>query len=160
MRDGEERLDEVRGNSGAELRYRRSGENERRCGTLNVQRHHYLGHQHLPGAQLRYFVHAAGEIVAVLRFGVSAWSNRALRPSGGRANSAAAATSRVFLTTGSTLSRVRCTAGTIVGPAWRVRCRDVPDSARAGRFSAAGATQRRPASDKQRLTVTSASTVV
>jgi hypothetical protein len=38
-----------------------------------VQRHHYLGHQPLPGAQLRYFVRAAGEIVAVLGFGASAW---------------------------------------------------------------------------------------
>lgn len=41
-----------------------------------VQRHHYLGHQPLPGAQLRYFVRAAGEIVAVLGFGASAWKIR------------------------------------------------------------------------------------
>jgi hypothetical protein len=38
-----------------------------------IERHHYLGHQLLPGAQLRYFVRAAGEIVAVLGFGASAW---------------------------------------------------------------------------------------
>lgn len=38
-----------------------------------VQRHHYLGHQPMPGAQLRYFVRAAGHIVAALGFGASAW---------------------------------------------------------------------------------------
>lgn len=38
-----------------------------------VERHHYLGHQLLPGAQLRYFVRTAGEIIAVLGFGASAW---------------------------------------------------------------------------------------
>lgn len=38
-----------------------------------MQRHHYLGHQLMPGAQLRYFVHADGEVVALLGFGASAW---------------------------------------------------------------------------------------
>jgi len=38
-----------------------------------IQRHHYLGHQLMPGAQLRYFVRAAGHIVAALSFGASAW---------------------------------------------------------------------------------------
>ena len=38
-----------------------------------IQRHHYLGHQLMPGAQLRYFVRAAGQIVAALGFGASAW---------------------------------------------------------------------------------------
>ena len=41
-----------------------------------IQRHHYLGHQLLPGAQLRYFVRAAGEIVALLGFGASAWKTK------------------------------------------------------------------------------------
>lgn len=41
-----------------------------------IQRHHYLGHQLMPGAQLRYFVRAAGEIVALLSFGASAWKTR------------------------------------------------------------------------------------
>lgn len=41
-----------------------------------IQRHHYLGHQSLPGAQLRYFVRTAGEIVALLGFGASAWKTR------------------------------------------------------------------------------------
>jgi hypothetical protein len=41
-----------------------------------IERHHYLGHQLLPGAQLRYFVRAAGEIVAVLGFGASAWKTK------------------------------------------------------------------------------------
>lgn len=38
-----------------------------------IDRYHYLGHQTLPGAQLRYFVLAAGEIIACLGFGASAW---------------------------------------------------------------------------------------
>ena len=41
-----------------------------------IERHHYLGHQPLPGAQLRYFVRAAGEIVALLGFGASAWKTK------------------------------------------------------------------------------------
>jgi hypothetical protein len=36
-----------------------------------IERHHYLGHQLMPGAQLRYFVRAAGHIIAAL--GASAW---------------------------------------------------------------------------------------
>ena len=39
-----------------------------------MERHHYLGHQLMPGAQLRYFVRAAGHIVAALGFGASAWN--------------------------------------------------------------------------------------
>lgn len=38
-----------------------------------IERHHYLGHQLMPGAQLRYFVRAAGHIIAALGFGASAW---------------------------------------------------------------------------------------
>lgn len=38
-----------------------------------IQRYHYLGHKPLPGAQLRYFVHAANQIVALLGFGAAAW---------------------------------------------------------------------------------------
>jgi hypothetical protein len=38
-----------------------------------LQRYHYLGHQPLPGAQLRYFVRAAGAVIALLSFGASAW---------------------------------------------------------------------------------------
>ena len=41
-----------------------------------IERHHYLGHQLMPGAQLRYFVRAAGEVVALLSFGASAWKTR------------------------------------------------------------------------------------
>ncbi|MGH8327616.1 MAG: Druantia anti-phage system protein DruA, partial [Steroidobacteraceae bacterium] len=41
-----------------------------------IQRHHYLGHQLMPGAQLRYFVRAAGEVVALLSFGASAWKTQ------------------------------------------------------------------------------------
>jgi hypothetical protein len=38
-----------------------------------IQRHHYLGHQLLPGAQLRYLVRSGGEVIAALGFGASAW---------------------------------------------------------------------------------------
>jgi hypothetical protein len=38
-----------------------------------IERHHYLGHELIPGAQLRYFVRCAGEILALLSFGASAW---------------------------------------------------------------------------------------
>ena len=38
-----------------------------------IQRHHYLGHQLMPGAQLRYFIRAAGEVIALISFGASAW---------------------------------------------------------------------------------------
>ena len=38
-----------------------------------IQRYHYLGHKPLPGAQLRYFVHAVNQIVALLGFGAAAW---------------------------------------------------------------------------------------
>jgi hypothetical protein len=41
-----------------------------------IQRYHYLGHQLLPGAQLRYFVRAAGEVIALLGFGASAWKTQ------------------------------------------------------------------------------------
>ena len=41
-----------------------------------IQRHHYLGHQLMPGAQLRYFVRAAGEVLALLSFGASAWKTQ------------------------------------------------------------------------------------
>jgi hypothetical protein len=38
-----------------------------------IQRYHYLGHQPLPGAQLRYFVRTDSQILAALGFGASAW---------------------------------------------------------------------------------------
>lgn len=41
-----------------------------------IQRHHSLGHQLMPGAQLRYFERAAGEVVALLSFGASAWKTQ------------------------------------------------------------------------------------
>jgi len=41
-----------------------------------IQHHHYLGHQPMPGAQLRYFVRAAGQIIALLSFGASAWKTQ------------------------------------------------------------------------------------
>lgn len=41
-----------------------------------IQRHHYLGHQLIPGAQLRYFVRAAGQVVALMSFGASAWKTK------------------------------------------------------------------------------------
>lgn len=41
-----------------------------------LDRYHYLGYQPLPGAQLRYFVHAGGQLVALLGFGAAAWKTR------------------------------------------------------------------------------------
>lgn len=38
-----------------------------------IERHHYLGRRLVPGAQLRYFVCSAGQILALLSFGASAW---------------------------------------------------------------------------------------
>jgi len=38
-----------------------------------IERHHYLRHELIPGAQLRYFVRCAGETLALLSFGASAW---------------------------------------------------------------------------------------
>lgn len=38
-----------------------------------IDRYHYLGYSPLPGAQLRYFAAARGQIVALLGFGAAAW---------------------------------------------------------------------------------------
>jgi hypothetical protein len=38
-----------------------------------IDRYHYLGYQPLPGAQLRYFARAGGELLALLGFGAAAW---------------------------------------------------------------------------------------
>jgi hypothetical protein len=38
-----------------------------------IDRYHYLGFSPLPGAQLRYFVRAQGQILALLGFGAAAW---------------------------------------------------------------------------------------
>jgi len=41
-----------------------------------LERYHYLGYQPLPGAQLRYFVHAGDQLIALLGFGAAAWKTR------------------------------------------------------------------------------------
>ena len=38
-----------------------------------TERYHYLGHKPLPGAQLRYFIHAEDQPIALLGFGAAAW---------------------------------------------------------------------------------------
>lgn len=38
-----------------------------------IERYHYLGYKPLPGAQLRYFVTANSQILALLGFGAAAW---------------------------------------------------------------------------------------
>jgi len=38
-----------------------------------IDRYHYLGYKKLPGAQLRYFAVASGQILAALGFGAAAW---------------------------------------------------------------------------------------
>ena len=39
-----------------------------------IARYHYLGYCPLPGAQLRYFAHADGRLLAALGFSAAAWS--------------------------------------------------------------------------------------
>lgn len=41
-----------------------------------IQRYHYLGHSPLPGAQLRYFITAGEQIVALTGFGAAAWQTK------------------------------------------------------------------------------------
>ncbi len=50
-----------------------------------IQRHHDLGRQLMPGAQLRYFVRACGEVVALMSFGASAWKTTPCRMRSSRA---------------------------------------------------------------------------
>jgi hypothetical protein len=38
-----------------------------------VDRYHYLGYTPLAGAQMKYFVYARGQLVALMGFGASAW---------------------------------------------------------------------------------------
>ena len=38
-----------------------------------IERYHYLGYKTLPGAQLRYFITAGKQIVALTGFGAAAW---------------------------------------------------------------------------------------
>jgi len=38
-----------------------------------IERHHYLGYEPLPGAQMRYFASSRSQMLAVLGFGASAW---------------------------------------------------------------------------------------
>nr|MBF0223231.1 DUF4338 domain-containing protein [Desulfobulbaceae bacterium] len=38
-----------------------------------IERYHYLGYTPLPGAQLRYFVYAGEQLVALTGFGAAAW---------------------------------------------------------------------------------------
>ena len=41
-----------------------------------IERHHYLGHQLMPGAQMRYFVRGDDQVVALMSFGASAWKTK------------------------------------------------------------------------------------
>lgn len=50
-----------------------AGRSESLLWNAYIERHHYLGHRLIPGAQLRYFVRSGGEVVALLSFGASAW---------------------------------------------------------------------------------------
>jgi hypothetical protein len=45
-----------------------------------IERYHSLGHKPLPGAQLRYFVHAQGQLLALLGFGAAAWQTYGSTP--------------------------------------------------------------------------------
>jgi hypothetical protein len=59
---GELRLSVVRGRS-----------HQARLWNELMARYHYLGYQPLPGAQLRYLVHAGDRLLAALGFGAAAW---------------------------------------------------------------------------------------
>lgn len=52
------------------------GKSDSRLWNAYIQRHHYLGHQLIPGAQLRYFVRMNHAVIALLSFGASAWKVR------------------------------------------------------------------------------------
>ena len=41
-----------------------------------IDRYHYLGHQPLPGANLRYFAKVGDKIIALLGFGAAAWTTK------------------------------------------------------------------------------------
>ncbi len=47
--------------------------NQSRLWNEYIHRYHYLGHKLLPGAQLRYFVYANNQLIALLGFGAAAW---------------------------------------------------------------------------------------
>ena len=49
---------------------------ESRLWNAYIMHHHYLGHQLIPGAQIRYFVRAGAEVIALLSFGASAWKTK------------------------------------------------------------------------------------
>jgi len=55
-----------------ELRLVGTGANSRLWNEF-IQRYHYLGYQTLPGAQLRYWVYAGDQLVALISFGAAAW---------------------------------------------------------------------------------------
>jgi hypothetical protein len=56
------------------LALRRVGtKTESRRWNIYIQRHHYLGHKLLPGAQLRHLVYCAEQPIALLGFGAAAW---------------------------------------------------------------------------------------
>jgi hypothetical protein len=38
-----------------------------------IERYHYLGYKQLPGAQIRYFIYAKDQLVALLSFSAAAW---------------------------------------------------------------------------------------
>ena len=50
-----------------------TGKNQSSLWNEYVQRYHYLGYQPLPGAQIRYFIRSAEQILGALGFGAAAW---------------------------------------------------------------------------------------
>jgi hypothetical protein len=49
------------------------GRKDSRLWNEYIERYHYLGYKKLPGAQLRYFAVASGQVIAALGFGAAAW---------------------------------------------------------------------------------------
>lgn len=56
-----------------ELEFRRVTPRDSSLWNELIERHHYLGHKPLPGAQIRYLVFAGPHLLAALGFGASAW---------------------------------------------------------------------------------------
>jgi hypothetical protein len=49
---------------------------ETRIWNAYIRRYHYLGHNLIPGAQLRYLIRSGDDVVALASFGASAWKTR------------------------------------------------------------------------------------
>lgn len=51
-----------------------AGRKQSRFWNSLMAEHHYLGHSNLPGAQVRYFIYGAKQLLGAIGFGAAAWS--------------------------------------------------------------------------------------